>query len=236
MDDFVIVKLTGQTVKIMCDVNSEWKELVIEENGKKVLYLQLKKALYGCIKSAILWYECFAGQLQKMGFELNPYDPCIANKMINGKQCTIAWYVDDCKISHVGSKQVDDILEQLEKQFGKLTITHGKKHTYIGMDIDFLSEGRVSILMKDHLLECIKTFEATDGKIESLVTTPAAHNLFDIDNEAKLLDKNKSETLHHIVAKLLFVCKCARLDVQLPIAFLCSTVEFHAVQHKIGRN
>ena len=24
---------------------------------------------------------------------LNPYDPCVASKVINGKQCTIAWYV-----------------------------------------------------------------------------------------------------------------------------------------------
>ena len=31
---------------------------------------------------------------------LNPYNPCVANCMIGGMQCTIAWYVDDNKISH----------------------------------------------------------------------------------------------------------------------------------------
>ena len=224
MDDFVIVKLTGQTVDIMCNVNDEWKQLVIEENGKKVLYLQLKKALYGCIKSAILWYECFVECLEGLGFELNPYDHCIANKIINGEQCTIAWYVDDCKISHVDKKVVDEILKKLEERFGEVTVTRGKKHTYIGMDIDFLSEGRVSIVMKDHLLECIEAFEATGESIDHFAVTPAAHNLFEIDATSPILSKEQSELYHHIVAKLLFVCKRARLDVQLPIAFMCSRV------------
>ena len=92
------------------------------------------------------------------------------------------------------------------------------------MDIDFLSEGRVSILMKDHLLECIEAFEATGESIDRCTVTPAAHNLFEIDETSPTLDKEQSELYHHIVAKLLFVCKRARLDVQLPIAFMCSRV------------
>jgi hypothetical protein len=104
MDEYVLLKLTGESVDIMCTVNAKYVAFVVIENGKKVLYLQLKKALYGCVRSALLWYELFAGTLKKMGFELNPYDPCIANKVIEGAQCTIAWYVDDTKISHIKSR------------------------------------------------------------------------------------------------------------------------------------
>ena len=43
-----------------------------------------------------------------MGFELNEYDPCVVNKMINRKECTVAWYVDDYKISHENSAVVDE--------------------------------------------------------------------------------------------------------------------------------
>ena len=46
-----------------------------------------------------------------MDFELNPYDLCIANKIVNGKQCTIIWYVDDNKISHVDPAVVDGIIK-----------------------------------------------------------------------------------------------------------------------------
>ena len=86
MDDFVFVKLIGDEVDLLCSLNKSYNEFVTSEKGKKVLYLQLVKALYGCIKSAILWYECFTECLKSMGFELNKYDPCVANKMINGKQ------------------------------------------------------------------------------------------------------------------------------------------------------
>jgi hypothetical protein len=80
MDDFTVLKLIGQSVDILCKTNPEYLQYVTEENGKKVLYLQLLKALYGCIKSAMLWYELFAGTLKGMGFVLNPYDLCVANK------------------------------------------------------------------------------------------------------------------------------------------------------------
>ena len=66
-----------------------------------MLYVRLVKAIYGCVKSALLWYDLFHNTLKEMGFALNSYDSCIANCTINGRQCTIAWYVDDNKISHV---------------------------------------------------------------------------------------------------------------------------------------
>ena len=71
------------------------------------------------------------------GFEINPYDRCVANKQINGKQCTIVFYVDDNKISHVDSKVVDEIIDLLKSHFGALTVTRGKKHNFLGMDITF---------------------------------------------------------------------------------------------------
>ena len=62
-------------------------------------------------------------RLLHMVFKLNPYDPCVAIKDINGKQCTICWYVDDTKISHEDSKVVDSVIKELEEGFGKMTLT-----------------------------------------------------------------------------------------------------------------
>ena len=50
-----------------------------------------------------------------MGFKLNNYDKYVANKMIEGKQCTIVWHVDDNKISHVNSQVVDQVIVEIEK-------------------------------------------------------------------------------------------------------------------------
>jgi hypothetical protein len=75
------------------------------ENGKKVLYVQVLKALYGMLVATLLWYRQFRGDLEKIGFVFNPYDPCVANKLIDGKQHTVRFYVDDLKSSHVNSKR-----------------------------------------------------------------------------------------------------------------------------------
>jgi hypothetical protein len=90
-----------------------------------VLYLQLKKALYGCVKSALLWYDLFANTLQDMGFVLNPYDACIANKIIDGTQCTIAWYVDDNKISHRDTKVVSKVIARKIDRYLENTCSWG---------------------------------------------------------------------------------------------------------------
>jgi hypothetical protein len=123
LEDFTLLKLEGESVKIMCRVCTKYKTFVTYENGKKVLYLRLLKALYGCVKSALLWYELFTCTLQGVGFELNPYNTCITNKTIDKKQCAVAWYVDDNKISHVDPKVVTGVVDKLEERFGKMIIT-----------------------------------------------------------------------------------------------------------------
>ena len=59
MDRFTLIKYEGDSVDIMCKINPAWEKLVTIEIGKKILYLRLLKALYGCVRSALLWYELF---------------------------------------------------------------------------------------------------------------------------------------------------------------------------------
>jgi hypothetical protein len=60
------------------------------------------------------------------GFEIKPYDWCVANKMIDGKQCTVLWHVDDLKISHINPDVNTSIVELIKAESGKespITIT-----------------------------------------------------------------------------------------------------------------
>jgi hypothetical protein len=221
MDDFTLLKMEGESVDIMCDVSPEYKKFVVYEHGKKVLYLKLLKALYGCVKSALLWYDLFTGTLQDMGYELNPYDACVANKMVDGKQCTICWYVDDNKISHVDDKVVTDVIDKIETRFGKMTVTRGKEHVFLGMHIKFHDDGTVSIKMKDYIKEAIADF---GEDITRSAATPATRKLFEIDETSEVLSVGDSEIFHSVTAKLLYVSKRSRLDIQLAIAFLCTRV------------
>jgi hypothetical protein len=88
------------------------------------------KAMYGCVKSALLWYNLLVHTLQGKGFEQNPYEPCMANCLIKVSQCTIAWYVDDNKISYKKPEVVSMIIQKMESVFNKMRVTRGWNTIY----------------------------------------------------------------------------------------------------------
>ena len=53
------------------------------------------------MKAALPFYINFVKNLKSIGFELNPYDLCVANKIVDGGQLIVVWHVDDLKVSHV---------------------------------------------------------------------------------------------------------------------------------------
>ncbi len=91
-----------------------YRHYVILEKGKSVLYLRLQKALYRMMKSALLFYKKLVSELREMEFEINPYDPCVANKMVNGTQMTIRWHVDDLMISHLSQDEIMKVVQQIK--------------------------------------------------------------------------------------------------------------------------
>ena len=98
MDDEVHVVFRGTLAEMMVMVNPAlYRPFVSYEKVKPVLYVRPQKSLYGCLKSALLFYEKLVGDLEAYSFKINPYDPCVANKMIGGKQLTVCWNVDDLK-------------------------------------------------------------------------------------------------------------------------------------------
>lgn len=73
-DSFVIMKMTGHLAELMVKTApSIYRKYIIEDSsGRPVLYVQLQKALYGMLKSALLFYRKLVHDLQQMGFVLNP--------------------------------------------------------------------------------------------------------------------------------------------------------------------
>ena len=116
-DKMLLLKLRGDAVvDVMCQVNPTHNKNERYGNEKKVLYLKIIRAIYGCIESALAWYNMFTDTLARLGFSINPYDKCIANKIINGNQCTISWHVDDCLVSHNDQKVLDDMAQIMIKE------------------------------------------------------------------------------------------------------------------------
>ena len=55
----------------MCQVNPEHAKNIHYEGNQKSLYLKVIRAMYGCIESALQWYNFLKGKLEGLGFILN---------------------------------------------------------------------------------------------------------------------------------------------------------------------
>ena len=226
------MKIKRKLADMLCSIDPTlYGPYLTKENGMSVLYLELIRALYGMLKSSLLFYRKLRKDLEAIGFKINPYDCCVANKIVNGKQFTILWHVDDLKCSHKEKEVVDRFIEWVrskyeDPQITKLKPSRGKVHDYLGMTLDFTQNGVVKISMKDYICKMINEFQFKQ-EIEALkpVTTPAADHLFDVALNSSKLDPIKKEEFHTTVAKGLFLCKRARPDLQPTIPFLCTRVQ-----------
>ena len=137
----VMMKITGVLVDMLVQLSPEvYGPYVVFENGQKVIYVQVLRAIYGMLQAALLWYKEFRKDLEAQGFKFNPYDPFVANWKVKGSQQKSFFHGDDLKCSHKKKTVNDDFAQWLEKtygQHGKIKVHHGKVYEYLGMKLDY---------------------------------------------------------------------------------------------------
>jgi hypothetical protein len=107
---------------------------------------------------------------------------------------------------------------------GKMSVSRGKVHTYLGMTLDFTLQGRVKITMFHYFEKIIVTFEKADPQAKGTKTSAAPSNLFTVDDDCKKLNIIKATQFHNIVAKTLYATKRARPDICTSVTFLTTCV------------
>jgi hypothetical protein len=167
--DMAFIKIRGILVDILVEIAPEaYKSYVSKDKkGNKQLMVQFQNALYGTMVASLLYYRKFVKSLMDIGFTINPYDPCVANKIIEGKQMTICFHVDDCKLSHRKNTVMDRVIGYLWQKYesifedgsGSMTVSRGKIHKYLGMTLDYSVPGQVKITMLDYVDEILAAFD-----------------------------------------------------------------------------
>ena len=130
-DESILILLRGMLAEMMVKINPLLyrKYVTFLAKGIPMLYVHLNNALHGMLRAALLFYKRLRSDLKGMGFEVNPYDPCVANKMVNGKQMTSCCHVDDLRVSHMEELAVSALVLRLAKLYGvKITISQGRVH------------------------------------------------------------------------------------------------------------
>ena len=224
MNEELYMILDKDTTSLLLKLHPEFSHFA--RSGK--LLVQLKKALYGCVQSAKLWYERISAFLFSIGFVINPVDQCVFNRIssIDGSQITIGLHVDDGLVTCTNKDEMNLLMSQIQSEFD-ITIHEGPIVEYLGIKIDF-SNDEAKLLMPNYIKEILR-----DNSITTFATTPASNNLFDVDEASPLLSTKPKEKFHSTVASLLYLATRTRPDIMLPVTFLCSRVSIATEQdHK----
>ena len=102
--------------------------------------------------------------------------------MVQGKQLTVVWHVDDLKVSHVKVAVIAKMADWLkstrktlfEDGSGQMQISRGKEvHERLGVTLDFSVTSEVKMTMIPHVKEIARLLSPRDNS-ESVSARPAA--------------------------------------------------------------
>jgi hypothetical protein len=232
--DLAFIKIRGILVDILVEVAPDMYKSYVskDKKGTKQFLVQCQKALYDIMSAILLYYWKFFKSLTGIDFVINPYDPCVPNKKIEGEHMTICFHVDDCKISHRKTKVMNSMIEYLWKEYesifedgsGAMMVSRGKIHKYLGMTLDYTVRGQVKITMVDYVDEILIAFDKAEPKGGGTKTSAEPDSLFKVDESCEKLKQDKAVELHNLVAKTLYATKRSRPDTCTALTFLTTRV------------
>ena len=142
----------------------------------------------------------------------------VVNKIIKGKQITICFHVDDCKISHEVPEVIDETIVWLKAEYesifedgsGEMKVHRGRVHKYLGMSLDFTNKGQCIVRMNDYVAEFVKAYDLARAKhddgflpvTKQRYETPAPENLFTVNEDCEKLPEDMAADFHTIVANI----------------------------------
>ena len=216
----VFMRLNKYESMVLTKIDKEF-EKYLRPNG--TIIVRLKRALYGCVQSARLWHRKLSEDLKTLGYNVNMQDMCVFNRTEgDGRQSTIVVHVDDLMITASTENMINKIIADIETIYKNgISVHRGSRLDYLGMTFDFSRRGKCKVTM-DGYTEDLLTF---CEKIVGETKTPAAENLFKVDDKSELLDKEEKEFFHSVTAKLLYLGKRVRPDILTAIAFLTKRVQ-----------
>ena len=236
---YLEAEMTGEVIYMRLDrLNAELLRQIDPtsvpfETDNGDLIVKLDRALYGCVQASRIWYDKLSSVLEACGYQKSGVDQCTFVKgSISDGQCVICVHVDDLLIADSSNFLTEELVTFLKSQFAEIKVHEGKKHSYLGMTLDFGSKGTAKVSMCHYVDSILAEYD-----VRGSVNTPADDNLFTIDEKAEKLDNLARERFHTAVAKLLFLAKRARPDILVAVAFLTTRVtvaDSHDLK-KLGR-
>ena len=84
--------------------------------------VQLQKALYGLVESALLWYEHLQATLLRIGYQVSQYDRGLFFKQNSSGKCYVCIHVDDVLICTDSIELRDELTQHLETTYKDINV------------------------------------------------------------------------------------------------------------------
>ena len=125
--------------------------------------------------------------------------------------------MDDLKFSHVESSEVTRMIEWLESRYRKMPISRGKVHYYLVIDLYYLSQRELSMIMVKYAAKIIKEFPEY---ITASAVMSAENHLFDVSETVLRLRGAVGRAFNIDTVRLLLLYKSSMSDIQTEVVFL----------------
>ena len=127
-----VVEMTigNEVAELLCTVAPSHSKYLRHDG---TIIVKLRKALYGCIESAVLWYKELSATLLDLGFSKNPYDQCSFTRNRSGEIDTILVYVDDLLLTSKSQLVLRTIADALRTKYKEVTVQEGYQHDFLGV-------------------------------------------------------------------------------------------------------
>jgi hypothetical protein len=197
MEGEVYMKVNQKMASYVINMFPDLKEMVHDDG---CLYTLLLKAMYGCIQASALWYALIRSFLEELGYECSETNKCVF-RLVGDRIFILLLYVDDI-LALVDADEAKRLRQHLEKRFGTVQCEISKKLSYLGMQLDIKDDGAIvdMTFYVEKLLE---------GLTLTMMSLPGNHNMFIVDDKAKLLNEEDRKFFHSSTAKLLCLAKRA---------------------------
>jgi hypothetical protein len=176
----------------------EYQEFVTEDG---VMFIQMLKAMYGCVQASLLWYKLLVKVLSGIGFVISKVDRCVLGLVVDNIVNIILIYVDDLLV-FATKEVVDLILETLRNHFTWLTVEREEQSfSYLGMQLIWSAE-QVVIDMKYYLQQVLDGVTGLQRK-----SIPGGRETFQVKEESVSVGTEQTNWYHTIMAKLSYLAK-----------------------------
>jgi hypothetical protein len=224
----IYMRLNREMSAVLVRLHPEYREFVNASTG--CVIVRLKKALYGLIESAKLWYNHLSATLTAAGWTAMTTDRCVFQRIDSrGNKHHLCFHVDDILVISPDPDVIGSVATVLRDKYKKVNMTVGPSLEYLGMKLDFDSaNGTVRITQPGYIKDILDSYRVTGH-----AKTPALPDLYEVDPASEPVDY---ATFISKVMKLMFLALRSRPDILLPVTFLASRSSAPTAQDEFKLN